>query len=157
MPKVMIYPASYETIREAVDRAFDLFPLEIKGRKVLIKPNVLRASEAKEGIVTHPSMLRAVVDKVETLAPASMVVGDNPGLFNYGDNEESFAKSGLMEAAGGHYRNIGTDSIRVDFNPDFMPFVSVSRIVLESDIIISLPKFKTHGLTVITCAIKNSY
>ena len=42
MPKVMIHPASYETIREAVDRAFDLFPLEIRGRKVLIKPNVLR-------------------------------------------------------------------------------------------------------------------
>jgi uncharacterized protein (DUF362 family)/NAD-dependent dihydropyrimidine dehydrogenase PreA subunit len=153
----MIHPASYETIREAVDRAFDLFPLEIRGRKVLIKPNVLRLSESKEGIVTHPSMLRAVVDKVETLAPASMVVGDNPGLFNYGANEESFTKTGLMEAAKGYYRNIGTDSLKVDFNPDFTPVVSVSRIVLESDVIISLPKFKTHGLTVITGAIKNSY
>src|SRR5271157_5005621 len=157
MAKVMIHPASYETIREAVDRAFDLFPLEIRGRKVLIKPNVLRISEAKEGIVTHPSMLRAVVDKVETLAPASMVVGDNPGLFNYGANEESFTKTGLMEAAKGYYRNIGTDSLKVDFNPDFIPAVSVSRIVLEADVIISLPKFKTHGLTVITGAIKNSY
>jgi uncharacterized protein (DUF362 family)/NAD-dependent dihydropyrimidine dehydrogenase PreA subunit len=153
----MIHPASYETIREAVDRAFDLFPLEIRGRKILIKPNVLRLSEAKEGIVTNPSMLRAVVDKVETLAPASMVVGDNPGLFNYGDNEESFTKTGLMEAAKGYYRNIGTDSLKVAFNPDFMPMVSVSRIVLEADVIISLPKFKTHGLTVITGAIKNSY
>ena len=38
-----------------------------------------------------------------------------------------------------------------------MPTVSLSRIVLEADIIISLPKFKTHGLTVITGAIKNSY
>ena len=35
--------------------------------------------------------------------------------------------------------------------------MSLSRIVLEADIIISLPKFKTHGLTVITGAIKNSY
>ena len=157
MPKVMIHPSSYETIREAVDRAFDLFPLEIRGRKVLIKPNVLRISEAKEGIVTHPAMLRAVVDKVESLAPASMVVGDNPGLFNYGANEKSFTKTGLMEAAKGYYRNIGTDSLKVDFNPDFMPMVSVSRVVLEADVIISLPKFKTHGLTVITGAIKNSY
>jgi uncharacterized protein (DUF362 family)/NAD-dependent dihydropyrimidine dehydrogenase PreA subunit len=157
MPKVMIHSASYETIREAVDRAFDLFPLEIRGRKVLIKPNVLRVSEEKEGIVTHPSMLRAVVDKVETLAPASLVVGDNPGLFNYGDNEESFIKTGLMEAAKGYYRNIGTDSLKVDFNPDFMPMVSVSRMILEADVVISLPKFKTHGLTVMTGAIKNSY
>jgi ferredoxin len=38
-----------------------------------------------------------------------------------------------------------------------MPTVSLSKIVLDADIIISLPKFKTHGLTVITGAIKNSY
>jgi uncharacterized Fe-S center protein len=38
-----------------------------------------------------------------------------------------------------------------------MSTVSISRAVLEADIIISLPKFKTHGLTVITGAIKNSY
>ncbi len=116
-----------------------------------------RSSEAKEGVVTHPAVLRAVVDKVETLAPASLVVGDNPGLHNYGANEESFTKTGLMEAAKGYYQNIGTDSLKVGFNPDFMPFVSVSRVVMEADIIISLPKFKTHGLTVMTGAIKNSY
>lgn len=157
MSRVMIHPASYETAREAVDRAFELFPLDLAGKKVLIKPNVLRASEAKEGIVTHPAILRAVVEKAETMGPASIVVGDNPGLFNYGDNEKSFRITGLMEAAKGYYRNIGNDSLRVRFNPDFMETVSVSRAVLEADILISLPKFKTHGLTVLTGAIKNSY
>jgi uncharacterized protein (DUF362 family)/NAD-dependent dihydropyrimidine dehydrogenase PreA subunit len=140
-----------------VDRAFDLFPVQVGGRKVLIKPNVLRASEAQEGIVTHPAVLRAVVDKVEALGPASLIVGDNPGLFNYGDNENCFKKSGLMEAAKGYYRNIGNDSEKVSFNADYLPWVSVSRAVLEADLIISLPKFKTHGLTIVTGAIKNSY
>jgi len=153
----MIHPASYESIGEAVDRAFELFPLNFKAKKVLIKPNVLRASEVKEGIVTHPAVLRAVVEKVEAMGPASIVVGDNPGLMGYGANEGSFKKTGLMEAARGYYQNIGNDSQRVDFNPDFMSTVSLSRIVLDADIIISLPKFKTHGLTVITGAIKNSY
>ncbi|HMK34940.1 MAG TPA: DUF362 domain-containing protein [Desulfomonilaceae bacterium] len=157
MSRVMIHPATYETVREAVDRAFELFPLNVRGKRVLIKPNVLRASEAKEGIVTHPAVLRAVVDAVETFEPFSIVVGDNPGLFNYGANEESFRVAGLMDAAKGYYRNIGNDSQRLDFNPDFMPTVSVSRIVLDSDVIISLPKFKTHGLTVMTGAVKNSY
>lgn len=153
----MIHPASYENVHQAVDRAFELFPLEFKGKSVLIKPNVLRASDWNEGVVTHPSVLKAVVDKVETLDPASIVVGDNPGLFNYGANEESFEKTGLMAAAGGHYKNIGNDSVKVDFNTDFMPTVSLSRIIKDTDIIISLPKFKTHGLTVMTGAIKNSY
>jgi uncharacterized protein (DUF362 family)/NAD-dependent dihydropyrimidine dehydrogenase PreA subunit len=153
----MIHPADYENVREAVDRAFDLFPIRIAGRKVLIKPNVLRVSEVKEAIATHPAVLRAVVDKVESLGPASLVVGDNPGVFSYGANEESFIRTGLMEAARGYYQNIGTDSLKLAFNPDFMPVVSVSRIVMESDVIISLPKFKTHGLTVVTGAIKNNY
>lgn len=157
MSKVMIHPATYDSVREAVDRAFELFPLSFQGKKVLIKPNVLRASEAKEGVVTHPAVLRAVVEKVEALGPASIVVGDNPGLFNYGANEESFRSTGLMEAAKGYYQNIGNDSQKVDFNAQFMPTVSLSKIVLEADIIISLPKFKTHGLTVVTGAIKNSY
>jgi uncharacterized protein (DUF362 family)/NAD-dependent dihydropyrimidine dehydrogenase PreA subunit len=157
MAKVMIHPATYDHVRPAVDRAFELFPLEIRGKTVLIKPNVLRISTAAEGIVTHPAVLRAVVDKVETLGPAAIVVGDNPGLFDYGANEASFEKTGLMEAAKGYYQNIGNHSLQVDFNPEFMPAVSLSRIVREADIIISLPKFKTHGLTVMTGAIKNSY
>lgn len=157
MTTVMIHPATYDNVSEAVDRAFSLFPLEILGKKVLIKPNLLRASQPEEGIVTHPAVLRAVVKKVESFHPANIVVGDNPGLFNYGANEESFRVTGLREAAGPYYVNIGTDSVSVPFNPTFMPMVSVSRVVMEADIVISLPKFKTHGLTVITGAIKNSY
>lgn len=157
MPKVLIHHATYENVRKAVDRAFELFPLKLKGKKVLIKPNVLRISGPHEGIVTNPAVLRAVVEKVETMGPASIIVGDNPGLVNYGANEESFIKTGLMEAAKGHYQNIGNDATTVAFNPEFMSTVSVSRAVLDADIIISLPKFKTHGLTVMTGAIKNSY
>ena len=157
MAKVMIHPATYENVRQAVDRAFELFPLKFQGKKVLIKPNVLRTSEAKEGIVTNPAVLRAVVEKVETIGPDSIVVGDNPGVFSYGANEEAFRKTGLMEAAKGYYQNIGNDSQNVDFNAEFMSTVNLSRAVIDADIIISLPKFKTHGLTVITGAIKNSY
>lgn len=157
MSKVMIQPATYENSREAIDHAFDLFPLELKGKKVLIKPNVLRASKPDEGIVTHPSVVRAVVEKVESLSPASIVVGDNPGVVSYGANEESFKSTGLMEAAKDYYQNIGNESQKVAFDPELMAHVSVSQAVLDADIIISVPKFKTHGLTILTGAIKNSY
>jgi len=157
MSKVMIHPADYDNARRAVDRAFELFPVELQGKNVLIKPNVLRASLPEEGIVTHPAVLRCVVEKVEEMGAFKIVVGDNPGLFNYGANEEAFESTGLMEAALGYYVNIGNDSKEIAFNPDFMPAVSVSRAVLDADIIISLLKFKTHGLTVMTGAIKNSY
>ncbi len=157
MPKVMIHPAAYDNLQPAVERAFALFPLDLKGKKVLLKPNLLRGSTADEGIVTHPAVLRAVVDKVESLGAAAIVVGDNPGLFGYGDNEACFRQTGLMEAAKGHYRNIGNDARKVPFDAAYMPQVSVSQAVMDADVVISLPKFKTHGLTVLTGAIKNSY
>jgi uncharacterized protein (DUF362 family)/NAD-dependent dihydropyrimidine dehydrogenase PreA subunit len=157
MSKVMIHPATYENVHQTVNLAFELFPMEFYGKRVFIKPNVLRTSDAREGIVTNPAVLRAVVEKVETMKPASLVVGDNPGLFSYGANEESFSKTGLMAASKGYYKNIGRSSRKIAFNPEFMPFVSVSQSLLDADLVISLPKFKTHGLTVLTGAIKNSY
>lgn len=157
MQQVMIHPATYENCREAVDRAFELFPQNLTGKKVVIKPNVLRTSKAEEHIVTNPALLRAVIEKVEEFAPLEIVVGDNPGLFNYGDNENSFKQTGLMEAAKGYYKNLGDSTQHLAFNPDFMPEIGVSKEIMEADILISLPKFKTHGLTVLTGAIKNSY
>ncbi|MFH2044464.1 MAG: DUF362 domain-containing protein [Pseudomonadota bacterium] len=157
MYRVMIHPASYENCRKAVDRAFELFPQDIAQKKVVIKPNVLRASAAEEHIVTNPSLLRAVVEKVEEMSPASIVVGDNPGLYDYGDNENSFRKTGLMDASKGYYKNLGDTTQNLSFNSDLMPNVGVSKEIMDADIFISLPKFKTHGLTVLTGAIKNSY
>lgn len=157
MHRVMVQPASYDNCAEAVDLAFEKFPLEMAGKRVMIKPNLLRSSSADEHIVTHPALLRAVVASVEALSPAEIVVGDNPGLFGYGDNEKCFQETGLMDAAGSYYRNIGDATRRLAFNPDFMPEIGVSRDILDADILISLPKFKTHGLTVMTGAIKNSY
>jgi uncharacterized protein (DUF362 family) len=61
----MIRAATYDSVRDAVDEAFACFPMNLQGKKVLIKPNVLRASEAAEGIVTHPAVLTAVVEKME--------------------------------------------------------------------------------------------
>jgi uncharacterized protein (DUF362 family)/NAD-dependent dihydropyrimidine dehydrogenase PreA subunit len=157
MYQVMIHPATYENCRAAVDRAFELFPREIRGKKVVIKPNVLRTSKAEEHIVTNPALLRAVIDKVEELHPAQLIVGDNPGLFNYGDNENSFLATGLMEASKGYYRNLGDTPRQMKFNPEYMAEVGVSQEILDADVLLSLPKFKTHGLTVMTGAIKNSY
>ena len=157
MQRVSIYPAAYDTCREAVDRAFDLFAPTLTDKTVLVKPNVLRESQAEDGIVTHPAVLQAVVERIAESSPAAIIVGDNPGAFSYGANEASFRTAGLMEASKGYYRNIGTDPVDVPFNAAFAERIRISREVLDADVIISLPKFKTHGLTTLTGAVKNSY
>jgi len=157
MQKVMIHPASYQNCQAAVDRAFALFPVAIKGRKVFIKPNVLRAANPEEAITTHPAVLEAVVRAVEARGATSITVGDNGGLMAYGANEASFAYCGLTAASLGHYKNIGLDAMEMPFDQAYGGKVSISKDIAETDIFISLPKFKTHGLTCLTGAIKNSY
>ncbi|MEE4609343.1 MAG: DUF362 domain-containing protein [Desulfobacteraceae bacterium] len=158
MHQVLIHPASYDDCAAAVAEAFARFAPEIAGRRILVKPNLLRASAAEDGIVTHPAVLAAVIRELEARHPAEIVVGDNPGLYSYGANEAAFAQTGLGQAAGACYRNIGTEGVTVPLKTSgFDGTVSVSRAVMAADVVISLPKFKTHGLTVITGAIKNSY
>jgi len=153
----MLRQATYATCRAAVDNVFKLFPLAIAGKKVLLKPNVLRRAAPEEGVTTHPAVLKAVIDRVLEDQPSELWVGDNPGLVGYGNNEDCFRVTGLMEAAGAHYVNIGNQSATVPFPLSEEGEIMVSTAVLEADIVISLPKFKTHGLTVLTGAIKNSY
>jgi len=157
MHKVMIQAADYQDCQDAVEKIFQTFALEIEGKKVLIKPNVLRPARPEEAVTTHPAILEAVVRCVEARNPASIVVGDNPGLMGYGANEQSFERCGLLAASRGHYRNIGLDAREVPFDPAYGGTLSVSTDVLDADVLISVPKFKTHGLTGITGAIKNSY
>ena len=157
MHKVMIHPTEYDDCHEAIRRAFSLFPLEIKGRKVMIKPNAMNDSHPDQGAVTHPSILGAVLDILEDSGAGEIIVGDNPGAMESGANEETFHRNGLMEASRGYYENIGSDAVEIDISSRYFSRVSLSRRVMEADIFISIPKFKTHGLTVISGAIKNSY
>jgi uncharacterized protein (DUF362 family)/Pyruvate/2-oxoacid:ferredoxin oxidoreductase delta subunit len=158
---VMIEPADYQSCRPAVEKAFSLFAPKVAGGKVLVKPNVLRAGRPEEAITTHPAVLRAIIECLHDLGAAEIIVGDNPGLMGYGANEACFERAGLIEASLGHYLNIGLDSVDLPFSvlgdATAMPRISVSRAVLEADVVISAPKFKTHGLTIITGAVKNSY
>lgn len=157
MHTVMILDSTYEDCRPAVQRAFELFPRELKGKKIIVKPNALRANPPEEAVTTHPAVLKAVIEELEKHDPAQIVVGDNPGMISYGANEATFKKTGLLAAAGNYYRNIGDSAAKIDIDSRLYKTLSVSNAILDADIYISLPKFKTHGLTILSGAIKNNY
>lgn len=157
MSTVEIMDASYENCHEAIEKIFQQFPLNIEGKTVVIKPNVLRSATPEEGITTHPAVLKAVINEVVKRRPASLIVGDNPGVFSYGMNEQAFKDTGLMEAAGAYYRNLGAETVQMTMNSPYLESALVSRAIIDADVYISLPKFKTHGLTGLSCAIKNNF
>lgn len=157
MARVAVYEANYDNTNEVIAKIMEQFPLDITGKKVFIKPNALRDARPEEGITTHPAVLKAVVKEVVKRKPATLVVGDNPGVFSYGMNEKTFKDSGLAEASLGYYQNLSLDTVKRELNSPYVEEVTIPRIVAEADIYISVPKFKTHGLTGVSCAIKNNY
>ena len=157
MTKVaLVKCSSYDTekVLDSVKKAVDLLggiEAFIKpGTKVLVKPNLLSARLPEEAVDTHPEVVRAVVRLVKS-AKAVPLIGDSPG--GYGANiEEIFEKSGMRKMA--QEENVELVKFTKSRSVDGIPF---TRYLFDCDVIVSVPKLKTHVLTVFTGAIKNMY
>jgi len=157
MSRVLILDcADYEGVEDRISKAFEEFPQQWSGKKVLVKPNMLNDRSPERGVTTHPSIVRAVT-KWLLDAGADVTVGDNPGAVGRGANERCASGSGIADAALGCYTNISSDGVAMEVKSRFTRQLVVSRAVLDADILVSLPKFKTHALTQITGAIKNMF
>ncbi|MBN1496340.1 MAG: DUF362 domain-containing protein, partial [Spirochaetes bacterium] len=80
--RVLIRDASYDSIVGVVGEIFDLFPLPYRGKRVLVKPNILSGNPPEKAVTTHPALVRAVVAHLARQG-AEVMVGDNPGVFGY--------------------------------------------------------------------------
>jgi len=156
MGKVRIYAASYEAMDETIERIFGDFDLPVTGQAVLVKPNILGPFPPERHITTHPSVIRSLVKKLDEEG-ARVTVGDNPGMGGYGINMKCARASGILDASNGHYRNISAESTSIRVHSRRPYKTVISREVLEADYLITVPKFKTHLLTTLTGAVKNSY
>lgn len=155
MSRVLIIEASYEDIGAAIDRVLEQFPLDVEGKSVLLKPNILGPFPPERHVNTAPAVVEAVVRRLRA-SGGEVTVADNPGARGYGAVEKSARVSGILEASLGSYANIATDVEIVELEGCGLS-AGVSRKVLEADVLVSLPKFKTHVLTSISGAIKNSF
>ena len=151
--KVYIQDISKENIQNVIDNALDSSSLSFSGKKVLIKPNILGPFPSEKGVTTHPMVISAIVDGLIKRG-AIIIVGDNPGSL-YAKIEQIGKITGLGPASKGYLRSISdSEWIHLEKINENIP---ISKAVLDADIIINVPRFKTHGLTGITCAIKNMF
>jgi uncharacterized protein (DUF362 family)/Pyruvate/2-oxoacid:ferredoxin oxidoreductase delta subunit len=130
------------------------------GMRVLLKPNLLNDAGPDRGTTTHPAVVRAVAEQVQA-AGGTVLVGDSPG--------------GPIEANPRIWRASGMVGVTEQLGVQLVPFDQVvwKRLdganrepavdyfvappVLEADLVIDLPKLKTHVLTFYTGAVKNLY
>ena len=125
------------------------------GQKVLIKPNLLAGKSPEKAVTTHPEIVRQVILLVQTTG-AVVTVGDSPGL---GKPESVARKCGIyqvVEETGARFADF-EESVPVKFGSGTFHRLEVAREALETDIIINLPKLKTHQMMGYTGAVKNLF
>jgi len=156
--RVMIFDADYGdgSVAAAVDAAFEAFPLDLAGKKVLVKPNILGGHEPEKAVTTHPALVAAVVARLKK-SGAVVMVGDNPGVYGYGRSDEAARVAGIMDAAGDCFISLGRKPVRYALSSRDLSHVMIAGDVLAADIVVNLPKLKTHGLTFYTGAVKNTF
>jgi len=130
------------------------------GQRVLLKVNLLTRRPPEAAVTTHPALVRAVVREVQK-AGGHPVIYDSPGgPFTRKSLEAIYKATGMAEVAAemGAELNWDLSSVEVP-NPPGMLFqgLRLSRAVVGADVVINLPKLKTHGLTRYTGAVKNLF
>ena len=158
MSRVTVYPCSrYEDAATHVIAALEALCPCPTGKRVLIKPNILGPCPPEMCVTTHPTLVRAAVDYCRAHGAAEIIVGDNPGMTGYGSSDQTARISGIMDAADGCYRNLAHEPQTVPDPTGKGAPLPISRDVLEADIVINLPKMKTHVATGMTGAVKNTF
>ncbi len=128
-----------------------------RGARVLLKPNLLKPATAEQAVSPHPAVVRAVAEMCLDFGAGKVIIGDSPGMASA---EKVCAKCGIMDVAG----ELGIDLVNFTESVDITTpekFLhkkfTIAREAAEADIIINLPKFKTHAMMVLTLAVKNLY
>lgn len=150
-----------EALEQSLNLIGGLESIVKPNHKVLIKVNALNGSAPEVCANTHPSIVSAVVKAIKKLG-AQPLVGDCPGdpsaLI-----EDTLQSNGIKQAteeAGGKLIDLYESGISEIPSPSGNKTVKSHKIakdVLEADVIINLPKLKTHNLTLFTGAIKNLF
>ncbi len=140
----------YNAVKKSVDLLGGMEKYVKPGMNVLVKPNLLTDSPPEDAVVTHPEVVRAI-GRLVRKAGAFVWVGDSPG--GYGANiDQIFEKSGLRHIAGEE----GFELTRFT-TANFIDGIPIAKQVFDADLMISVPKLKTHCVTVMTGAIKNTF
>ncbi len=147
-------------VRSAISRGIGLLGGASKfagpGKRLLLKPNLLIGEVPEKCVTTHPSVFRAAAEQF-LAAGASVSYGDSPCI---GSTAAAAKKSGLAAEAE------GLGIAEADFKTPVDMFYekgsqnkkfTVAAAVRDHDVIVSLPKLKTHAFEKFTGCVKNQF
>jgi uncharacterized protein (DUF362 family)/Pyruvate/2-oxoacid:ferredoxin oxidoreductase delta subunit len=147
---------SLQGLRKAIGLLGGIEQFVQKGNRVLLKPNLLFGKSAEKAVTTHPSIVKGMI-KIVREGGGIPLIGDSPSV---GGLVRTAEKAGIKRVA---------DEMNcplVEFDRPVLSAKGVGRhfkqleidqAILEVDVIINLPKWKTHGNTLLTLGVKNLF
>ncbi len=157
-----------DALFDAVDRGMSLAPPpDLEGKRVLLKPNFVEYAPDRP-VTTHVELIRATIRALRARGANEIVVGEGPG--HNPDTTEVWTRSGLFRMGAEEHVAIvdlnfddlvrtrmrtfpegnGLDGRRLENL--FLP-----RTLLAADVVISMPKLKTHHWAGVTLGMKNLF
>ncbi len=144
-------------LRVGLDMIGGIARLGLKGKRVLIKPNIV--NDRPPPTTTSPSLIAAVVRAVRQAEAADVTVADSSGIIRF-PTSENLVTTGVRsvaEAAGARVLALEDEPwVRVEpAGAKSLPRFYVSKPVYEADVFINLPVVKTHQFAHYSCSLKN--
>jgi len=129
-------------------------------QRVALKPNLLRGADASSAVITHPSVVDAVARLVVEAGGSPFII-DSPGA---GIPYAPWSLRRLYQRCG-YIPLEHSAALNYDCRITTVPFADgrvLKRFdllspVLDADVVINLPKVKSHGFTYLSCAVKNLF
>ena len=133
---------------------------DVRGANVLLKPNLVEF-DPTTAVNTDPRLIAASVLALRRLGAISVRVGEGPG--HRRDVQDVVTRSGLADALAGvdaRFVDLNTAAIRrvtlrsryTDLGELWLP-----APVLDADVVVSMPKMKTHHWAGVTLSLKNLF
>ena len=139
---------------------FRRFGLSLRGKSVLLKPNIVDVHGAGHHIFTDPTVLGAAIELFGDLG-AKVTVAEASGLRR--DTNTILYDSGYKDILAKHsveFVDLNLDEVErlaIPGNLTGLDYLFVPRTVVRSDFIVSMPKMKTHHWAGVTLSLKNMF
>ncbi len=159
MPEVSLVQCSnyqLDHLKDKIYTSFSNIGFDVKRfnrARVVVKPNLLMPAKNEKAIITHSEFFRAVVQIVKENNGTPVLV-ESPAIHSLERVIKKTAYAYVVDSEAVEVANPAiTRALAYDGARKFK-YIDISQAYFDADIILNLPKFKTHGITYITGAVK---
>lgn len=149
-----------QSIQDSLRRGLQLFHLDVKGKTVVLKPNLVDYIPGN-AINTHPILVVAAAECFRQLGAKQVIVAEGPG--HQRDTRLVLCESGyesLLRENRIRFIDLNRDEpISVNLSAEYsgLKRLWLPRAILSADFLVSMPKAKTHHWSGVTLSMKNMF